>query len=85
VMAFACNLLGMTPEETLTAVTRNAAYAINRGEVVGSIEVGKQADLCVFDTDQLAYIPYHFGINHIHSVYKKGIEVVRDGKFIGSV
>lgn len=81
IMAFAANLLNMTPEEILTAVTRNAAYAIGRGELVGSLEVGKQADLCVWNTRELAYIPYHFGVNHIASVFKRGIEVVRDGRW----
>jgi imidazolonepropionase len=85
IMAFACNLLRMTPEEALTAVTRNAAYAVNRGERLGTLEVGKQADICAFHTDQLAYIPYHFGINHIYRVWKKGIEVVRDGVYVGHV
>ncbi|OFW76181.1 MAG: imidazolonepropionase [Alicyclobacillus sp. RIFOXYA1_FULL_53_8] len=82
IMAFAVNLLGMTPEEVLTAVTRNAAYAIGRGDVIGSLEVGKQADICIWNTTQLAYIPYHFGVNHIAAVFKKGVPVVRDGKMV---
>lgn len=81
-MAFAANLLNMTPEEILTAVTRNAAYAIGRGHKVGSLEVGKQADICVWNTSELAYIPYHFGINHIRSVFKKGVEVVQGGRVV---
>jgi imidazolonepropionase len=82
IMAFGANLLGMTPEEILTAVTRNAAYAIGRGDRIGTIEVGKQADLCLFDTDDVAYIPYHFGINHVDLVFKKGRQVVAGGKLI---
>lgn len=82
IMAFAANLLNMTPEEILTAVTLNAAYAIGRGEQVGSLEVGKQADLCVWNTRELAYIPYHFGVNHMGTVFKKGVEVVRDGRLL---
>ncbi len=82
IQAFAANLLKMTPEEILTATTRNAAYAIGRGQHVGSIEVGKQADICVFDTDDVAYIPYHFGINHIYAVFKQGKEVVRNGRAV---
>ncbi|QQE81083.1 imidazolonepropionase [Alicyclobacillus sp. SO9] len=80
IMAFGANLLGMTPEEILTAVTRNAAYAIGRGHRIGTIEVGKQADLCLFNTDDVAYIPYHFGINHVDCVFKKGRKVVSGGK-----
>lgn len=82
IMAFAVNLLGMTPEEVLTAVTRNAAYAIGRGEVIGSLEAGKQADICVWNTAELAYIPYHFGVNHIAAVFKKGVPVVQDGRML---
>lgn len=82
VMAFAANLLGMSPEEILTAVTRNAAYAIGRGARIGSLEPGKQADLCVWNTRALAYIPYHFGVNHIQSVFKRGVRVVQDGRIV---
>jgi len=82
IMSMGCNALGMTPEEVLTAVTRNAAYAINRGHRLGTLEVGKQADMCLFDTDDLAYIPYHFGINHVKHVFKGGRQVVRDGRLL---
>jgi imidazolonepropionase len=84
VQAFAANLLQMTPEEILTATTRNAAYAIGRGDKVGTIEVGKQADLCMFDTDDFAYIPYHFGVNHIYSVFKQGKKVVQNGHLLAN-
>lgn len=80
IMALAANSLRMTPEEILTAVTRNAACAIGRGDVVGSLEVGKQADICVFGADNPAYLVYHFGINHVDVVYKRGQEVVRGGR-----
>ncbi|MCL6516141.1 MAG: imidazolonepropionase [Alicyclobacillus sp.] len=76
VMAFAANLLRMTPEEILCAVTRNAAYAAGRGRTVGRLEPGWQADVVVWDTDSLAYIPYHFGVNHVHMVFKRGRQVV---------
>ncbi|MCL6626585.1 MAG: imidazolonepropionase [Alicyclobacillus shizuokensis] len=82
IMAFAANLYKMTPEEILTAVTRNAAHAVGRGHLVGTIEVGKQADLCIWNTDELAYIPYHFGINHIQAVFKRGVQVVRAGRVL---
>jgi imidazolonepropionase len=82
IMAFAANLYKMTPEEILTAVTRNAAYAVGRGHLVGTIEVGKQGDLCVWNTDELAYIPYHFGINHVDAVFKRGVQVVKGGRLL---
>lgn len=79
VMTLGCLNLGMTPEEVLTAVTINAAYAIGRADTVGSLEAGKQADLVIFKADNLAYLPYHFGINHVHTVFKRGNVVVSTG------
>lgn len=80
VMTLGCLNLGLTPEEVLTAVTVNAAHAIGRGDRVGSLEPGKQADLVIFDAANLAYVPYHFGINHVDTVVKGGKVVVRDGR-----
>ncbi|RIV24388.1 imidazolonepropionase [Alicyclobacillaceae bacterium I2511] len=85
IMAFAANGLHMTPEEILTAVTRNAAYAVGRGEKIGRLEAGWQADLCVWETPELAFLPYHFGVNHIHRVYKRGVLVVADGHLISGL
>jgi imidazolonepropionase len=82
VMTLGCLQLKMTPEEVLTAMTINAAYAIDRGDQIGSIEVGKQADLAVFDAPNLAYLPYHFGINHVDTVVKSGIIVVQNGQLV---
>ncbi|MDQ0897907.1 imidazolonepropionase [Paenibacillus sp. V4I7] len=82
VMTLGCLNLGMTPEEVLTAVTINAAHAIGKADTIGSLEAGKQADLVIFNADNLAYLPYHFGINHVHSVFKQGKMVVLDGKRI---
>lgn len=80
VMTLGCLNLGLTPEEVLTAVTVNAAHAIGRGDRVGSLEPGKQADLVIFDAANLAYVPYHFGINHVDTVVKGGKVVVREGR-----
>ncbi|NRF92484.1 imidazolonepropionase [Paenibacillus frigoriresistens] len=82
VMTLGCLNLGMSPEEVLTAVTMNAAHAIGKADTIGSLEVGKQADLVIFNADNLAYLPYHFGINHVHSVFKQGKMVVSDGNRI---
>lgn len=68
--------LKMTPEEILTAITLNAASAIKREREIGSLEPGKRADLAVFDAPNLAYLPYHFGINHTFAVIKNGKVVV---------
>ncbi|SDN39092.1 imidazolonepropionase [Paenibacillus sp. yr247] len=76
VMMLASLNLKMTPEEILTACTINAANALGRGEHIGSIEVGKRADLTIFDAPNLAYLPYHFGINHTFGVIKNGNVIV---------
>ncbi len=82
VMQLGCIGLKMTPYEVLNAVTINAAYAIDRQNEIGSIEVGKKADLVVFDAPNIEYLMYHFGINHVNKVYKGGILVVDDKKVL---
>ena len=81
VMQLGCLHLKMTPNEVLTAVTINAAYAIDRVDKIGSIEVGKNADFVVFDARNVEYLMYHFGINHTKKVYKNGNLVV-DNKVV---
>lgn len=75
-LQFAINLgylkYRMLPEEILTATTLNAACAINRGNTVGSIEVGKQADLVIWDAPNFEMICYRFGSNQVKTVIKKG-------------
>ena len=81
VMQLGCLHLKMTPNEVLTAVTINAAYAIDRADKIGSIEVGKNADFVVFDARNVEYLMYHFGINHTKKEYKNGNLVV-DNKVV---
>ena len=81
VMQLGCLHLKITPNEVLTAVTINAAYAIDRADKIGSIEVGKNADFVVFDARNVEYLMYHFGINHTKKVYKNGNLVV-DNKVV---
>ena len=81
VMQLGCLHLKMTPNEVLTAVTINAAYAIDRADKIGSIEVGKNADIVVLDARNVEYLMYHFGINHTKKVYKNGNLVV-DNKVV---
>lgn len=64
--------LGLTPEEALLAATVNAAHSLGRGQCVGSLEVGKQADFLVLDTSNFLEWPYHYGTNLVRSVYCKG-------------
>ncbi len=62
----------MTPEEAISAVTINAAAALGRAERIGSIEPGKQADILIFDIPNYRTLPYHFGVNLLTTVIKKG-------------
>ncbi len=72
-MSLACTQMRMTPAEALTACTINAAYSLGRGDQVGSLEVGKQADLVVYDCKDYRQIPYFFGANLVHKVVKRGV------------
>jgi len=83
-MTLACLNLRMTPEEAMCAMTINAAHAIGRASSVGSLEAGKQADLVLFEATNLAFLPYRFGTNHVHTVVKKGAVVVINGHLIES-
>lgn len=71
-MTIACTQMQMTPEEAVTACTLNAAAALGRSASLGSIEVGKQADLIVYDVPHYSFLAYHFGSNHVARVIKDG-------------
>ncbi|HVH71714.1 MAG TPA: imidazolonepropionase [Candidatus Dormibacteraeota bacterium] len=72
ILSLACTQLRMTPAEAITATTINAAYALHREKQVGSLEVGKQADIAVFDVADYREIPYYFGVNHCWMTIKRG-------------
>ncbi len=66
----------MTPEETLSALTLNAACAIGLGDRLGSIEPGKQADLTLWNADGMEMLCYRMGSNQVKAVVKRGKVVV---------
>jgi len=68
----ACLKMQMTPAEAVTATTFNAACAIGVQDRVGSLEVGKQADCIILDCPNHQFLPYHFGVNLVETVVKKG-------------
>jgi len=78
----ACFNMDMTMEEVLTATTINAAYAINRGREIGSLERGKRADILILDVENYKQIQYFYGVNHTNTVIKDGKVVVRDGQLV---
>ena len=65
----------MTPEEILTAVTINPACGINRGDKVGTLEVGKQADMVIWNAPNMEMLCYRFGSNLCLQTIKKGMLV----------
>jgi len=72
VISLACRYLKLTPAEALAAATINAARAIRREERVGSIEVGKQADLLILSVPDYRQLAYRFGGSLVESVIKQG-------------
>jgi len=78
IIQLACLNMKLTAAEAICAATFNAACAIGINDKVGSIEKGKQADILILDCPNHKHIPYHFGINLVDSVIKKG-KIVIDG------
>jgi imidazolonepropionase len=72
VMAIACRTQRLLPAEALNASTINAAHAIGLGDRVGSIEVGKQADLLIVNAPDYRHLAYQFGTNLVERVIKRG-------------
>jgi imidazolonepropionase len=75
ILSLACTQLRMTPAEAITAATINAAYALRRQNQIGSLGVGKLADLAVFDVADYREIPYYFGMNTCWLTMKRGVVV----------
>lgn len=74
-MTIACLKYGMSPKEVLVAVTLNGACAIRRGDRIGTIEPGKQADLVIWDAPDLDFLFYRYGNNQVKKVIKKGLVI----------
>jgi len=73
ILSLACTQLRMTPAEAITASTINAAYALRREKQVGSLEIGKLADLAIFEVADYREIPYYFGVNTCWMTMKRGV------------
>jgi imidazolonepropionase len=73
VIALACRYMQLTPAQAIAAATINAAAAIQREDTVGSLEVGKQADLVILDIPDYRHLGYRYGVNLAHKVIKKGV------------
>jgi imidazolonepropionase len=77
IMSLACSQLRMTPAESVAAATINAAFALRREKEIGSLEVGKIADIGVFEVEDYREIPYFFGVNKCWMTIKRGEIVFR--------
>jgi len=75
IMTLACLHLRLTPAEALVAATLHAAQALAMGNRIGSLEVGKQADVVIWNAEAVEEIPYHFAVNLVLQVIKKGCAV----------
>jgi imidazolonepropionase len=80
IMSLACLLYGITPEEAIAGATLNGAYAVQEQDRIGSIAVGKDADIIVTDVKQYEELPYWFAQNHIRTVLKAGKIVYDNSK-----
>ncbi len=71
-LALACRSMKLTPAQAIVAATINAAYAIRREDRIGSLEVGKQADLLILSVPDYRQLGYRFGTNLVKKVIKRG-------------
>lgn len=72
VIALATIQMKMSIEEVITALTINAAAALGRADSIGSIEVGKKADIVILEFPSIHFLPYHAGVNIVEIVIKDG-------------
>ena len=82
IVALACRYLKLTQGQALAAATINAAHAIGRGGTIGSIEIGKQADVLIMSVSNYREIGYRYGTNLVDTVIKRGQIVVENGRLL---
>lgn len=75
ILSLACTQMKMSPAEAITASTVNAAYSVNRGDKIGSLESGKLANFVIFDCEDYRELAYWFGTPQMYCVYVKGERV----------
>jgi imidazolonepropionase len=85
VIALACRYMGLTQAQAIVASTLNAAFAVDRGQVVGSLSPGYQADIIILDVADYRQLGYRFGTNLVDTVIKRGQVVARNNPNLSSV
>jgi imidazolonepropionase len=75
ILSLACTHMRMTPAEAIAAATINPAYSLRQHDRIGSLEVGKYADLAAFDVAGYREIPYYFGVNLCKMTVKRGVVI----------
>ena len=80
ILSLAATHMKLTPAEAITAATINAAYSLNRGAQLGSLEQGKSADFVIHDCDDYRELVYFFGVEHAWQVYCGGeLQISKSG------
>jgi imidazolonepropionase len=72
ILTIATTQMKMTVEEAICSSTINGAAALGISEKIGSLELGKKADIVLLKIPNYNYLPYHFGVNHVYNVIKGG-------------
>jgi len=84
IISLAAVQMKLTAAEALSAVTVNAAVAIDRGGKIGQLVAGYQADVVIWDMADYRELPYHYGVNLVSKVVKRGKPVVQR-RILGNV
>ena len=64
--------MNLSIEEAITAFTINGAAAVGKEQEIGSIDIGKKADIIILEFPSYKFIPYHVGVSTVEKVIKSG-------------
>lgn len=81
IIALAAIHMNMSIEEIISALTINAATAIGRNDIIGSIEIGKKADIIILEYPSIHFLPYHIAVNIVEMVIKNG-KIIKGDQYV---